>query len=151
MARFAMPSTAAGPDMAALVIRVVVGPVLAYHGYRKVDSGVGNFIESTVTRLDVPLPTLVGYAVVAIELIGGLCLLAGLLTRLWGLLVAVEMVAIVFVVKADVGLIAPRGVGVGFELDLVVAACAVALVILGPGRVSLDGALGWERTPESGP
>lgn len=144
MPRFTLPPLRGGPDLAALVIRAAVGPIVAYHGYRKLDGGVGNFVE-TVKGLDVPLPTLVAYAVVVIEVVGGLSILAGLLTRLWSLLLAFEMVAIVFKVKPDVGLIAPRGVGTGFELDLVIAACAVALLIAGPGRASLDHVLGLER------
>ena len=147
MARFTLPAARGGPDVAALVIRAVVGVVMAYHGYRKVLGGVSAFVESTIRPLDLPLPALVGYAVVVIELVGGLCLLAGLLTRLWSLLLALQMLAIVFTVKADVGLIAPRGVGVGFELDLLIAACAVALLVMGPGSFSLDRALGLERPP----
>src|SRR5918996_1205121 len=91
------------------------------------------------------MPRLMGYVVVAIELIGGLCILAGLLTRIWSALLAMQMLLIPFVVKSQVGLVAPSGSpGTGFELDLVIAACAIALVLMGPGALALDGLLGVE-------
>lgn len=149
MARLASPFSRPGgvpgsADAAALVIRIVVGVIMTYHGYRKIQDGVSGFVDFVGT-LDVPVPTVVGYAVVVIEFVGGLSILAGLLTRLWGLLLALQMVAIVFVVKWDTGLIAPQGAGAGYELDLAIAAGALALVLMGPGRVSLDRVLGLER------
>lgn len=146
MRRLPLPTGAEGAGAAALVIRLVVGPVMAYHGYRKVDGGVSSFVE-TVRMLDVPFPKLTAYAVVVIELVGGLCILVGLLTRLWTLLLAAQMVAITFVVKSDAGLIGAPGQGPGFELDLVIAACAVALVLIGPGILALDRLLRLERAP----
>ncbi len=149
MSRLAFPVLPGGPGVAALVIRSVVGPVLAYHGYRKIDGGVDSFVNFVRDQVDVPLPTLVSYAVVVIELVGGLCLLIGLLTRLWALLVAVQMLAITFIVKGDLGLIAPAGGGPGFELDLVIGAAALALFLIGPGPSSLDRVLGVDgREPD---
>src|SRR3990170_7558101 len=113
MARLAFPEIRDADRLAALAIRVVVGPVMAYHGYQKLTrpGGAGAFAD-TVPELKVfgmALPRLTGYIVVAIELVGGLCLLAGLLTRIWGVLLATEMLIIPFVVKSEVGLIAPQG------------------------------------------
>jgi len=149
MARLAFPEIPDADRLAALAIRVVVGPVMAYHGYQKLNRGAGGFADS-VSQLEVlgmALPRVMGYVVVAIELVGGLCLLAGLLTRIWSALLAVEMLMIPFVVKSQVGLIAPQGSGsIGFEIDLLIAACAVALVLMGPGPLSLDALLGIEGT-----
>jgi putative oxidoreductase len=147
MARLAFPEIPDADRLAALAIRVVVGPVMAYHGYQKLNRGVGGFADS-VAQLEVlgmALPRVMGYVVVAIELIGGLCILAGLLTRIWSALLAMQMLLIPFVVKSQVGLVAPSGSpGTGFELDLVIAACAIALVLMGPGALALDGLLGVE-------
>lgn len=131
-------------DLAALALRLVIGPIMAYHGWRKVDGGVSKFVD-VVRGLDVPFPKFVAYAVVVIELVGGILIAVGLLTRLWSLLLAAQMVSIVFQVKWDVGLIAPPGKGVGYALDLVIAAGALALVLIGPGRASLDRLIGLER------
>jgi putative oxidoreductase len=147
LARLAFPEIPDADRLAALALRLVVGPVMAYHGYLKLDRGVGGFADN-VAQLEVlgmALPRVMGYVVVGIELIGGLCLLAGFLTRIWSALLATQMLLIPFVVKSQVGLIAPQGAdGTGFELDLLIAACALALVLMGPGALALDRLLGLE-------
>ena len=134
----ALPSGAA-----LLVLRLVVGPMLAYHGYRKLDAGVGRFV-TTVSRLGFPLPELLARATIVIELVGGICLALGLLTRVWSGFVTVQMLLIVAKVKWDVGLLGPPGKGGGFELDLLYAVIAAALLIAGPGLLALDHAIGLE-------
>lgn len=148
MARLAFREIPDADRLAALVLRLVVGPVMAYHGYLKVDRGVGGFADNVaeIQILGMNMPRMAGYLVVAIELVGGLCLLAGFLTRAWGALLAVQMLLIPFLVKSDTGLIAAQGAGgTGFEIDLLIAACAIALVLMGPGALALDSLLGVER------
>jgi putative oxidoreductase len=142
--RFAPATTTPAVDLAALVMRVIVGPIMAVHGWRKIDGGVGNFATFVAENVDVPVPELVARLVVMIEFAGGIFLILGLLTRLWALLLATQMIAIVFLVKWDVGLIGAQGRS-GYELDLVIAACALGLLFIGPGRFSLDRLLPLER------
>jgi putative oxidoreductase len=148
MLRRLAPVTASpAVDAATLVMRVIVGPIMAYHGWKKVQGGVGNFAKFVATNVDLPAPELVARAVVVIELAGGIFLMLGLLTRLWALLVAGQMISIVFLLKWDAGLIGPPGQGGGYELDLVIAASALGLLLIGPGRLSLDHLLSRERVP----
>lgn len=130
------------PGLAALLLRVVVGTVMLAHGLQKVVGGVGEF-AGFVASLGLPLPTLTAYAVVFVEVVGGGLLLVGLLTRLWGLLIALLMVGTTLTAKLDDGLVA-SGEGVGAELDLLLLAGALAITMLGPGRASLDRLLGLE-------
>src|SRR5919202_6581788 len=136
--RLAPAGTTPAVDLAALVIRLIVGPIMAYHGWKKIDGGVGTFAKFLTTKVDVPAPEVVARLVVMIEFAGGIFLVVGLLTRLWALLLAGQMISIVFLVKWDVGLIGPPGQGGGYELDLAIAACALGLLLIGPGRFSLD-------------
>jgi putative oxidoreductase len=147
MARLAFAPTQHADRLAPLALRLVVGPVMAYHGFQKLNRGVGGFADNVaqIEVLGMALPRITGYVVVAIELIGGLCILAGFLTRIWSSLLAVQMLLIPFLVKSDLGLVAPQGAGgTGFEIDLLIAACAVAFVLMGPGALAVDNALGIE-------
>jgi putative oxidoreductase len=128
-------------DVAGVVLRLITGVVMAYHGWTKFDSGVpgfGQFLDS----LGVPFSGFMGYVVSVLELAGGILLIIGLLTRLWALLFAIEMVFTTALVKLDVGLIGEQGAGL--ELDLMVFAAVVTLLLLGPGRLSVDRAIGIE-------
>jgi putative oxidoreductase len=141
----ALPSGAA-----LLLLRLVVGPMLAYHGYRKLDGGVGRFV-ATVHRYGFPLPEVLARATIIIELVGGICLTIGLLTRVWSGLVTLQMLLIVAKVKWHVGLLGPPGKGGGFELDLLYAVTAAALLLAGPGLFAVDHAIGLETDPSPEP
>lgn len=125
-------------DLAILALRLAVGVVLAYHGWLKVGdvSGFAGFVDS----LGIPAPDLMAYVVTYLELLGGIALIVGLATRYVAALFVVEMVFTIVLVKLDVGLIAPEG-GVGAELDLLILAIALSLVLTGAGRWSIDSIL----------
>ena len=130
---------------ALLAIRVVMGPMLAYHGWKKLDGGVGKFV-STVARSGFPFPELLARATIMIELVGGVCLAAGLLTRLWSALATLQFLMIVAKVKWAVGVFGQAGRS-GFELDLLYAVTAAALLLAGPGLLAVDHWLGLETNP----
>jgi putative oxidoreductase len=132
---------------ALLAIRVVMGPMLAYHGWQKLDS-VEKFV-GTVDRYGFPFPELLARATIVIELAGGVCLTVGLLTRLWGALATLQFLLIVAKVKWDIGVFGVPGRN-GFEIDLFYAVTAAALLIAGPGLLALDHLLGFEADPRAG-
>ena len=135
-------------DAAAFVLRGCAGVVFAYHGYQKVQNGISGF-EGFVDSLGIPLPGLVAPLVTFLELIGGIMLVAGLLTRLVALLFAIEMIGTTLLVKIDVGLIGQQGAGA--EIDVMLWAACVALVLLGPGLLALDRVFGIDRAPLPAP
>jgi len=130
---------------AMLAIRLVMGPMLAYHGWKKIDAGVEKFV-GTVDRLGFPLPEVLARATIAIELIGGICLTLGLLTRLWSGLATLQFLLIMAKVKWSVGVFGVPGRN-GFELDLLYAVTAAALLLAGPGLLAVDNVLGLETDP----
>jgi putative oxidoreductase len=136
----ALPSGAA-----MLAIRLVMGPMLAYHGWKKIDGGIGKFV-GTVARNGFPLPELLARATIAIELFGGICLALGLLTRLWSGLATLQFLLIIAKVKWSIGVFGVPGRN-GFELDLMYAVTAAALLLAGPGLLAVDHILGLETNP----
>jgi putative oxidoreductase len=140
MRRLHFPAVPYARDLAPLALRLAVGTVMVAHGYPKFQRGATSFGASLEARA-FPFPELLAYAVIVIEVIGGLLLLVGLLTRVWSALIALQMLLTTLFVKRDVGLIAPEGGGTGFELDILILAGAVAVTLLGPGTVSADRAL----------
>jgi putative oxidoreductase len=148
--RMPLAQSRATTGMAAVAVRLAVGVIIAYHGWQKLDGGVSNF-AGFIESLDLPAPTVLVYIVTTLELVGGIMIVIGLLTRLPALLLAIEMLFTAFLVKVnklDLGLIAPGDApGTGVELDLLILAGALALVLMGPGPASVDRALGIESEP----
>ncbi len=133
-------------DFAPLVARVVVGIILAAHGWQKLVGGPGAFGESTLAGLGVPLPVLMGFVVTFVELVGGIFLILGLLSRLSALLLTINLLVATLLVKVELGLIAAEGAGA--ELDLALIAGFLVVLLAGPGKLSLDRILGLDRRVE---
>lgn len=120
---------------------------MAYHGWLKIPdvSGFAGFVDS----LGVPAPELMAYVVTYLEFLGGIALILGLATRYVAALFVIEMAFTIMLVKVDVGLIAPEG-GPGAELDILILAIALSLVLTGAGRWSGDAFLvGRRRVTDS--
>jgi putative oxidoreductase len=132
---------------APLVARVIVGVIMVAHGLQKLSGGPANFGERALANLGVPLPVFMAYVVTFTELIGGILLIVGLLSRLAALALTIDLVVAFLLVKTNVGLIAPAGSGAGAELDLSLIAGFLVVLLAGPGRLSLDQALGLEGPP----
>jgi putative oxidoreductase len=124
-----------------LFVRVVLGGLFVWHGIDKFDVGL-SMIEDMFDLWGVPLPGLAAPAVAVIEIVGGLALIAGFMTRVVSMVLGVVMLGALFWVKQDVGLIPMDAAGA--ELDLAYLAGFVALVCTGPGRFSVDAAIGLE-------
>lgn len=131
--------------LAPLVVRVIVGIIMTAHGFQKLTGGPANF-GGFLGQLGVPAPTLMAFVVTFVELVGGICLILGLFSRLAALLLTINLTVAILLVKVNVGLIAPPDQpGVGAELDLALIAGFLVVLLAGPGRLSLDYILGIDR------
>jgi putative oxidoreductase len=125
-----------------LLLRVFVGVAFFGHGTQKLfgwwggfgPQGTGGFFASQGYRWGVPMAVLAGLA----EAGGGTLLALGLLTPLACAAIAVVMLNAIFAVTLK------RAFMAGSELELTYLVTAVALAAIGPGRFSLDRAIGWD-------
>ncbi len=131
-------------EFAPLVVRVIAGIIMTAHGLQKLQAGPANF-GGFLAQLGVPLPTLMGYVVTLVELLGGILLIVGLFSRLTALLLTIDLVVAIVLVKVNVGLIAAPQQGAGAELDLALIAGFLVILFVGPGSLSLDRMLGIEE------
>lgn len=109
-------------------LRITVGVLFIVHSVGKFDSGSQGFFSS------VGLPPEMAPVIGLLELIGGALLVAGVLTRIASSLLAIEMLAIMIYIKK---LHSFSGQG-GLELDLLLFAILLTLIVLGPGRISIS-------------
>ncbi|MDQ3767426.1 MAG: DoxX family protein, partial [Actinomycetota bacterium] len=84
-----------------------------------------------------------GWAVTMLELVGGALLVLGLFSRVVAALLIANLIGAIIYVSGEVGLIAAEGVG--YERDLAYIASFIGVMLLGPGRPSLDHAFGIEK------
>jgi putative oxidoreductase len=119
--------------MGQTLLRVVVGVVLAAHGWQKMmDFGTW---QNQVASLGIPMPEIAAPLALAAELLGGLGLIFGMFTRLAGFGAFCVMATAIATVHLHKGLFAKDG---GFEFPLVLAAAAVFFIAAGPGPISLE-------------
>lgn len=147
MRALSLPPLHRSADLAPLFLRLGVGLVFVVHGWSKLNDGPSAF-AGMLTGLGVGGSEVLAWLVTLAELVGGLLLLVGLLTRLATLPLIGVMIGAIVLVKVDIGVIAPGGAAMpGAELDIALLAGLLALLTFGPGRVSLDRVLGIEPGP----
>jgi putative oxidoreductase len=123
-------STPVARDLSLLILRVGFGTALALaHGFGKL-SAPDQFIQGLVKR-GFPAPTFFGWAALLSEFGGGLLLAFGLLTRPAATLILITLGVAAFDIHAGAPF-AKRELALGY------AVVALAVLLAGPGRYSLD-------------
>ena len=128
-----------------LVLRLVMGVAFLFHGWPKIQNPWGWMGPSA------PVPAIFQALAAVAEFGGGMALIAGLLTRLASLGILSNMVVALAMVHVPHGdpFVGKPG-GRSYELAAIYLACAVVLLVLGPGLASLD-ALLFHQPPETKP
>ena len=127
-----------------LLLRVVVGGTMAGHGVQKLFGwfdgpglkGVAGWLDSLGFRAS----ALMALALALTET-SGLAFATGFLTPLAALGITVVMLNAIALVHFKNGFWNGNG---GFEFNLVLLTVAVSVTATGPGRFSIDRALGWD-------
>ncbi|MEP6850039.1 MAG: DoxX family protein [Acidobacteriota bacterium] len=129
-------------------LRGMVGFGFVMHGYAKLANGPDHFIGN-LQALGVPVPELMGWTTIIIELLGGIALMIGAFVPLVSLPLAAILLVAAFTVHLQFGFssiklkeVTPGGIQFGqpgVELDLLYLAALAAIVLCGPGPFSIDG------------
>lgn len=154
-----MPAGANLARWAAIPLRLIVGYGFFAHGLAKLEKGPENFVR-IVEAIGTPMPHMMAWLTIAVELAGGIAILAGAFVALASIpMVAVLLVAMVSVHEqfgfTSIKLIAVTARGPqfgppGVETDLLYLACLAALVLLGAGPWSVDAWISRWRSGERG-
>ncbi|MDW0315491.1 MAG: DoxX family protein, partial [Nitrososphaeraceae archaeon] len=67
-----------------------------------------------------------------LEVIGGIFLLVGVVTRITAALFIIDMIGATLLVKISKGFVG------GYELELLLMALCISLLLTGPGRISIE-------------
>lgn len=123
-------------SFAMLAARVILGVILIAHGWQKFSEWTIAGTTQSFEGMGVPAASIAAPAAATVELVGGTLIILGLLTRIVGGLVALQMVgAGIFANHLPSGVFVTNG---GWELVGVIAAAGLMLVAAGPGIHSLD-------------
>jgi putative oxidoreductase len=146
-------------DLGLLLLRLILGGVFIVHGYPKVFGGPGKTVpeplrrhlgpgfsqslerggienfRNTVSGLGTPAPGVMAWVGALAELVGGTLLMLGWFTRPAALAICGNMTMAISRVHWKNGLV---GQG-GYEFALVCLAGLLALLLGGPGAISIDG------------
>lgn len=122
------------PATGLLLIRIITGLLMAYHGWEIFDAAKMHEYAAWDVVKKLPVPLALVYTGKGLELLTGVCLAAGLFTRIAALLMAINMLFICFVI----------GNGKFYYADqhpFIFALLALVFFFLGPGSVAFDNQL----------
>lgn len=138
-------------NMAATLLRVVLGLIVFPHGAQKLlgwfggfgFTGTMNFFTETVQ-----LPWVIGFLVIMIEFVGSLMLIAGVATRFVALLFLINFIGVIITSHIPNGFFINwlgNQKGEGYEYHLLIIGMAASLLISGAGKLSVDRLLAKEQ------
>ena len=124
------------PNWAYGISRVLLGGVFIFQGALKF-LYLTSFTAS-LASIGFPLPLVCAVVVMAVEFFCGLAVLLGVFTRFSAMLLALDMLVLLFVIQL------PNGYGlshIGVSFSVLAFALALSLVFTGPGKWSVHSLL----------
>jgi putative oxidoreductase len=110
-------------------IRASIGTVFIVHSLKKFDPSWQEWL------MRIGLPPELQMPIALAELIGGILLIIGVLTRITGAVFAVILLGAIFHIRWENGFFISKG---GWEWDLVMLAAVLTIIAVGPGRASIS-------------
>ncbi len=115
-------------DITNLGLRSAIGVIFILHGSGKLNPGFSGFLTGQLG-----FPPEMQIPIALAEMIPGILLIVGVLTRISASMLAIVMLGAIFYVKKAANI---TGEG-GFEFDLILLAGALVVIAAGPGKISL--------------
>ncbi len=119
-------------DAGLLVLRVFVGTLLIHHGYEKL-ANINNFADAFVRPLHLPFPVTLSYLAASGEIVGSWLLITGLATRFGALAITGTISVAIYHALITTGFNIYL-----LELLGLYEAAAIAIILIGPGKFSID-------------
>lgn len=130
----AIETTPMERDIGALMLRLLVGGLMLFHGVDKVMGGIDWLGPALVKN---GLPAFMSYGVYLGEVVAPICFILGVIPRTSAFLVAFTMLIAVYMLHMD-DLFALGSHGeYALELHLFYGAGAIASALIGPGRFAV--------------
>jgi len=114
-------------DVVFMGLRSAIGIIFIVHGISKFNPGFAEFLPMMGLPVEMQIP------IALVELVPGILLIIGVLSRLSASLLCIIMLGAIFHVKGAQSLTGDGGV----ELDLILLASSIVIMIVGPARISL--------------
>jgi putative oxidoreductase len=141
-----------GDDLGKLVLRLSIGGLLLFHGVGKIMHGIEQIVGGVQAN---GAPSFLAYGVYLGEVLGPILVLIGLFTRFGALMILVDMIVAILMVHRDqLGTLDPMSGGWKVEAPAIYLLGALAIMLMGAGRISIDGArrriaAGSQATPNT--
>lgn len=114
-------------DITHFGLRLTVGVIFIAHSLGKFQPGFAGFIESQGLPPEMQIP------IALAELVPGILLIIGVLTRFSASLLSIVMLGAIFLIKGAASLTGDGGI----EFDLILLAASLVVIAIGPGRISI--------------
>lgn len=114
-----------------LLLRLVFGGCMAYHGFQKIFEGSMPMFAEAVDKMGFPMPIFFAWAAALSEFLGGLLVFMGLKIRVAASFIAITM-GVAFFITHRLDAFQVK------ELALAYLAISVMYILVGAGKFSLD-------------
>ena len=129
------PNPALMDDTGKLVLRLVLGILILFHGVAKIRYGIGPIEGMLMSK---GIPAVLAWPVYLGEVVGPLMLIAGYFARIGAALIVVNMIVAILVAHSGDLLSLTQFGGWQLELQGMYLFTALALALMGPGRFSIN-------------
>ena len=142
-----MPQRLEGLErLAVLILRLFLGFAFMMHGSQKLLGAFGGGgvagVAGMLSKLGLEPSQIWAWILSITEFVGGVCVVLGFLTRFWAAGLVIDMTVAIIKVHMPNGFFASKN---GFELPLALGVMALAILLTGPGALSVDRATGIEK------